>query len=294
VLTDWHRWLAVNGEDRARARAVTGAANLAFLGLAISGVYLWWPRQWTFTRLKSVTVFDTRLRGRARDFNWHNTIGFWTSAVLVVLTASGAVISYPWATRLVHRLAATPLPASPPRAGAETAQGPNNRTRTAATAAPEGQSARGPATARLAARAESVEPATLPPNLDGAWSEAERALPTWSSIAMRLGPGPDSPISFTITDGAHWNRFARSQLSIDGASGEVVRWEPYAASTRGQKVRGWLRFAHTGELGGVAGQAVAGAACVGGALLVWTGFALALRRFAAWRSVRSRIPAHAA
>ena len=45
-----------------------------------------------------------------------------------------------------------------------------------------------------------------------------------------------------------------------------------------------MRFAHTGELGGPAGEVVAGLACVGGAFLVWTGMALSLRRFAAWRA----------
>ena len=54
-----------------------------------------------------------------------------------------------------------------------------------------------------------------------------------------------------------------------------------------------MRFAHTGELGGRLGEAVAGLASAGGAFLVWTGISLALRRFAAWRSrkrARSRVP----
>ena len=39
-----------------------------------------------------------------------------------------------------------------------------------------------------------------------------------------------------------------------------IRWEPYADNSRGQKVRGWMRFAHTGELGGLVGEALAGLA----------------------------------
>jgi len=104
TLTDWHRYLAISGEGRARARAITGASNLAFLGLAISGVFLWWPRKWTGTRLRTVTTFDWKARGKARDFNWHNVIGFWSAAVLIVLTATATVISYPWATNLVYRV----------------------------------------------------------------------------------------------------------------------------------------------------------------------------------------------
>jgi uncharacterized iron-regulated membrane protein len=97
-----------------------------------------------------------------------------------------------------------------------------------------------------------------------------------------------------MSDAAHWNRFARSQLTLNGATADMVRWEPYAGSSMGQRVRGWMRFAHTGELGGLPGQLVAGAACLGGAFLVWTGIALALRRFAAWRSIGSHENARAA
>ena len=41
--------------------------------------------------------------GKARDFNWHNTIGFWSAIPLAVIVAGGVVISYPWATGLVYR-----------------------------------------------------------------------------------------------------------------------------------------------------------------------------------------------
>jgi hypothetical protein len=47
-----------------------------------------------------------------------------------------------------------------------------------------------------------------------------------------------------------------------------------------------LRFAHTGEVAGIVGQTVAGLASAGGALLVWTGLALAWRRFRSWSARR--------
>ena len=40
VVEDWHRWLG----SRDLGRPFTGACNLAFLGLGISGLFLWWPR----------------------------------------------------------------------------------------------------------------------------------------------------------------------------------------------------------------------------------------------------------
>jgi hypothetical protein len=51
-----------------------------------------------------------------------------------------------------------------------------------------------------------------------------------------------------------------------------------------------LRFIHTGEAGGIAGQTVAGIVSGGAVFLVYTGLALRLRRFAAWvRRKRSRV-----
>ena len=46
-------------------------------------------------QLRSVTLFNWDLRGKARDFNWHNTIGFWSAIPLffVVLGATRDLVS---------------------------------------------------------------------------------------------------------------------------------------------------------------------------------------------------------
>ena len=112
---------------------------------------------------------------------------------------------------------------------------------------------------------------------------------------MRLPDRPRAPVSFTMNDARHWNTFARSQLTLDAATGDIVRWEPYAGQSRGQKWRGWVRFGHTGELGGIVGQALAGIASLGGVVLVWTGLALAFRRLVGWRLWRRlAVPAQVA
>ena len=50
-------------------------------------------------------------------------------------------------------------------------------------------------------------------------------------------------------------------------------------ASRGQRIRSWLRFAHTGEVYGVVGQTIAGVASAGAMVMVWTGLALTWRRF---------------
>lgn len=66
-------------------------------------------------------------------------------------------------------------------------------------------------------------------------------MPTWGTMTVRLAALPTGPVSFTMTDASYWNSFARSQLTLDAASGAVVRWEPYANTSLGQKGRGWVR-----------------------------------------------------
>jgi uncharacterized iron-regulated membrane protein len=256
-VTSWHRYLSVEGEHRATARAITGACNAAFLVLAVTGLYLWWPKQWTWKHVSAVVLFRGGLTGKARDFNWHNVIGFWCAPVLVVLTATGMVISYSWASNLVYTLTGSPRPVVAGRGGGPGGAGGE-----------EG-----------AGRGGRV-------SLESLVARAERQVPAWRTMIIRMPARPGGPVAFSMSGREYWNSFARSTLTLDGRTGAEVRWEPYAASSAGQKLRGWMRFAHTGELGGLAGEAVAGLASAGGGFLVWTGIALALRRFSAWRARR--------
>jgi len=111
-VVEWHRWLGARGVGR----PITGAANLCLLGLVSLGVFLWWPRGWTAAALRQATRFDLCLRGRARNFNWHNVIGIWCAPVLFVITLTGLVMSYQWASDLLYRLTGSepPPPATSP------------------------------------------------------------------------------------------------------------------------------------------------------------------------------------
>jgi uncharacterized iron-regulated membrane protein len=289
-VTSWHRYLSVEGEHRATARAITGACNAAFLVLAITGLYLWWPRQWTWKHVSAVMLFRGGLRGKARDFNWHNVIGFWCAPVLIVLTATGMVISYPWASNLVYTLTGSPRPVvagrggGPGGSGGEEAGGRGGRGGRGGGRGPMEARREAPADTATPAAATSDAPARV--SLESLVARAEQQVPTWRTMILRLPSRPGGPVAISMSDREYWNGFARSTLTLDGRTGADIRWEPYTASSAGQKLRGWMRFAHTGELGGLPGEAVAGLASAGGGFLVWTGIALALRRFSAWRARR--------
>jgi uncharacterized iron-regulated membrane protein len=258
TVENWHRWLAMSAENRTMARGITGASNVVFFGLALSGLYLWWPRSWSVQHTRAILRFKRGARGRARDFNWHNVIGFWCAPVIIVMTATGVVMSYPWANALLYRVTGSPLPVAGGGGGGERGGGRGG--------------GRG---------GDSQDPGASAVDLDRAWARAEQQLPTWRTITMRLPARAGGPVTFTMSDTRSWNAFARSQLTLD-AAGDVRQWQPYEGTSLGQKARGWVRFGHTGELGGLAGQLAAGIACCGGVFLVYTGLALAIRRFRLW------------
>jgi uncharacterized iron-regulated membrane protein len=258
-VTDWHRWLGTGGENRAAGRAVTGAANLVFLFIVASGFYLWWPRKWTRKSVRAVTWFRRGGGGKARDFNWHNVIGFWSALPLFVVVLSGVVISYTWASNLVFRLAGEEPPAQLQRG-----------------APPAGGGAQ-----------QGGAPASLE-GLDALMAKAGQQVEGWRSITIQLPAKADAPVSFAIDRGNGGQPHLRSQLTLARANGDVVRWEPASNNTAGRRLRSWLRFAHTGEVYGVLGQTVAGLASLGGSFLVYTGLSLAWRRFYSWRGRRVR------
>jgi uncharacterized iron-regulated membrane protein len=270
-------------------RAITGISNLAFFFIVVSGFFLWWPRTWTWRNVRSVTWFKPGLSGKARDFNWHNTIGFWSVIPLAAIVAGGLVISYPWATGLVYRAygEAPPAPAGgnlqggrgggrggppPGRAGGRGGAGGGREARNSEPGAE--------------ARTRPESTVALAPLLD----KAVQQMPGWRTITVAL-PAPDARrVVFTLDAGDGGQPQKRATLAFDSRTGEIAQWEPFSGLTAGRRARTWLRFAHTGEVYGLIGQTIAGILSAGAGVLVWTGLALAFRRFVAWRARAQKRP----
>ncbi len=248
TMTAWHRWLAMDGQARATGRAISGAANLAFLFIVLSGMYLWVPKVLTWVQVRQVVWFRGGLPPKARDFNWHNVIGIWSAVPLAIIVAGAVPISYGWAGTLVYRLAGDPPPA--PAAGGAPARSPLSAT-----------------------------------GLDGALTAALLAVPDWRSVTVRLAP-PQLPLTVIVDAGHGGQPQYRTTLTVDRATAAILTRETFDDLGAGRRWRSWFRFVHTGEYYGLPGQTVAGLVSAGGAVLVYTGVAMSLRRLAAWRRRR--------
>jgi uncharacterized iron-regulated membrane protein len=262
----WHRWLAVEGEGRATARWFTGWSNVLFLFVICSGLYLWFPRKWTWRHVRPVVWFTSGARGKARDFNWHNAIGIWCLVPLFIVVISAVPISFPWGNDLVYRAMGEEPPAGRRGGGPEGAR--------------NGGRGRG--------RGEQTQVFTQ--GLDASLQRAARQERDWRTLSVRLPESARAPVSVAIDRGDGGQPQLRSTLTLE-RSGDVARYETFADQSRGRRLRSLMRFAHTGEVLGLPGQTIAGLATAGSVVLVWTGIALALRRGRAWIGRRTKAAA---
>ena len=176
--------------------------------------------------LRNVTWFRRGLPSKARDFNWHNVIGFWSAVPLFIVVLSAVVISYTWAGNLVYRIAGETPPA--PRAN---------------------QPAPAPAA--------NKENTPQTDNLNSAWTRAEQQVNDWQSISMQLPTAAAAPLTFNIDRGNGGQPQKRAQLVLDRATnnvgplGTVFNLHTRTAASIDSALRTY------GEVIGVAGQTIA-------------------------------------
>lgn len=304
-VTDWHRWLAMSNEKRAMGKSLTGAANLAFLFIVMSGMYLWIPRVWTRTSVRAIALFRGRLSGKTRDFNWHNVAGIWCCLPLFFVVLGATVISYPWASNLVYTLVGSPVPGvtsekgSRPAGGERTERAPGPNALGERSGLERGETRQVPGgrssgqlsgvAAPSGPGAQVPPPPTLPlAGFNALWNHASSSITSWQTITLRLPPSERALVVVMVDGGNSGQPQKRTTLTFDLESGQLRSRETFADLNTGRRLRTWLRFVHTGEYYGIPGQTIAGVASAGGVLLVYTGIALSVRRFFAWRARKSR------
>jgi uncharacterized iron-regulated membrane protein len=249
TVRGWHRWFNMTGDNRSSARIVTGAANLMFLFLVLSGIYLWLPKIYAQAALRARVWFNaSNSNANARNFNWHHVFGFWAALPLVVIISTATVFNYTWANNLVYQLAGEEPPV---RGGSASVEAPN------------------PAPVSRLPYADLVDTAKT-------YSE------DWRTITLAIPAAEANSANLTLDEGDGGQPQKRHVLTLDVSGGEVIKWAPFTSQSAGAQARRWVRFLHTGGALGLTGQTIAGIASFAAILMVWTGLALALRRFPRW------------
>src|SRR4051812_22241120 len=259
VVERLHRTLGSPIGSKGLGHWLAAASNLLFGALIILGVVLWLPRKWNWNSIGAVLMFRTRLRGRARDWNWHNVIGIWCALPLFIIVLTGVVMSFPWANALLFRLSGSTLPAASGRGDGDPAGRGHTRSEV-------GQE----------------------PDYDQLFASAMTLNPDWHIITLNVTRAANTPVSVSVDTGTGGQPQKRTQYALNRDTAVVVKQIAYKDGSLGQRLRAFVRFGHTGEYGGLAGQAIAGLASLGACVLVYTGLSLAIRRFGAKVNRRRR------
>lgn len=255
AMHDWHRWLNINGDGRNTARDITGAANIMFLFLLVSGIYLWLPRSFSRATLRVRTLFNSEHRnGQARDFNWHHVYGFWAALPLLIVIFTAISFHFNWAINPIYQLAGEERPVILP---------PNN---------------------------ETLEPAqTNRVPYESLFALAKTYSEDWRTITLTISASGSNAARLVIDEGDGGQPQKRYTLTVEATNGDVITWKPFTNETTGTQARLWMRYLHTGEALGIVGQTIAGLASFAGIIMVWTGFALALRRLQRWLTRKKKM-----
>ncbi len=240
-----HRWLSMEGESRATARMFTGGANLMFLFIVLSGIYLWVPKVLNWKNIKKVLFFRKAKSSRGRDFNWHNVMGIWSAIPLTVIISTATVFYYSWANNLVYTLSGEEPPV------------------------------RGRTVNELEPKAVFDQAITF----EAMFQNAVLKRKNWTTITMTYPKLTDENIRFSVDTGNGGEPQKKADLYLNRANGAAVKWEPFQEYSAGKKARYFIRYLHTGEALGLLGQTIAGIVSLLSAIMVWTGLALAYRKY---------------
>ena len=243
-----HRWLGASGGGVRTGRRLTGAANVALLFLLLTGPLLWLPRRFTKRSLVENLFFRRGLRGTARQLSWHYVVGIWSVVPLLVISMTGVVMSYPTVGDRVYPVVGAVVRGGGGGDGGEVGGGGG---------------------------------------LEGALAAAGTRIPGWRSIALAVPRPGDARIRVEVRTGRTGQPQKAFALTVDRETGAVASVESFRDETPGRRAQEFLRYAHTGEYWGLAGQALAGVCALAAVTMAWTGFRVALVMYRLRRGKRS-------
>lgn len=232
-----HRYLTVEAfGNRDIGKQLVGASTLLCVLLALSGLYLRWPRH--VRDWRAWLTLDPALKGRSFLWHLHAVVGTWVLVGLVMMSLTGLYWSYDWYRNGMYAIAGVERPA------------------------PRGEARPGAASAQQNPRQEQGQPRAREPvqalqgqALDTVWRGFASATAStgYRTATLNLSQGAGRPVEISYLDADPAHERATNTLVIEPATGEATRHERYADKRAGEKFMASVLPLHSGSFFGVPG-----------------------------------------
>nr|WP_315258563.1 sulfite reductase flavoprotein subunit alpha [uncultured Duganella sp.] len=213
-----HRFLLM---ERDTGKMFSGTLAFMLLGLTLTGLYLRWPRRvWDW---RTWLTFDTRMKGRSFLWGLHSVVGTWVMVVFVMFTLSGVYWAFDPIRNMADGWMGTLRP--PREAGAPKPKGDKPKQ-------------------------------TGPADLSASWDTFQKNAPNWQMAFLRPPERASAPLQilWVAKDAPHVR--ARSSMTINQQTGELVKNDLYAARPVGARIQSTIYPLHIGTYFGVVGQII--------------------------------------
>ena len=217
----FHRWLLLPIEY---GKPVAGTLSLCMLILALSGLYLRWPRR--ALNWRAWLRLDFGLSGRSLLWNLHSVIGTWALVMYVIFASTGMYWAFDWFKSGVNALAGetTPMRDGPP------------------SKRPEGKDK------------QARDTAQAPLDLSLAWQTFQSAAGPATLVNIRIPDKAGQPLQFNYLTADSPHERARNRMSIMAQSGVIKQNELFADKPRGSRFIGAIYSLHMGSYFGLPGR----------------------------------------
>ena len=254
-VEQWHRFFGLSGDSAKTGKQYASWFNVALIPLLLSGFVLWWPKSFRWRSIQTGLLPIGKDRARGTERSWHTALGFWALPFLLIMVVTGSMHSFEWVRDTAQRII-----------------GPGN----AKPRAHDSLWAPG-----LSRQAIPTERQRL--TLDELRDQADRELTGWTRLDIFPATDPKSEnktgTTSLVAKTPGWGpSFFPVVLQVHPYSGEILDTHSWDDLSRGTRLLAWNRWLHKGEALGRIGQIIAGLACIVMLVLIYTGWALAIRR----------------
>jgi sulfite reductase (NADPH) flavoprotein alpha-component len=252
-----HRWILLPGGSQGAGRQIVGVATLILIYLAVTGLYLRWPKRHS---LKTWFKLDLKNKGRAMWWSIHSVFGTVVFIAYLIMSITGLWWSFEWWKNGMS-LALTGKPVVAQQQGGQ------------------GGGRGGPANS-------DVQPVVV--SLAPAWTGFQQATEGRFNTATFTLPrkaGDPVQVRFLPADAQHDR--ANDQMRLDTETGAVVSHDRFKAKPFGEQVYSSNYNLHTGAYFGIVGVILWMLASLMMPVFFVTGWVLYLER----RRLEKRAPA---